>query len=129
MEADNKQNIVSLWLTWHFYEMPKFLIGVWKNYILFVSNYFSLTDLLKSFFAPWRRYSWRYPKGFDVGGWISAFLSNVFSRFMGALMRIVLILLGIISQILVVVFGLVLILLWLVVPFIVIFGFFFIFLY
>ena len=79
-----KQNIFVVWALWHFYEMPKFLFGVWKNYILFALNYFSFSLLLKSFFSPWRKYRWNYPKGFDVGEFLSTFISNTFSRILGA---------------------------------------------
>ena len=65
MEQNSEQNIFAEWGIWHFYEMPKFLLEVWKNYILFALNYFSLLTLVKTFFAPWRKYRWVYPKGFD----------------------------------------------------------------
>lgn len=129
MQNAKKQNIFSLWFFWHFYEMPKFLLGVWKNYILFASNYFSLPLLLKSFFAPWRRYKWNYPKGFNVSEFFNTLISNIFSRFLGALMRIVLIIAGILFQIFVIFAGLIIFLLWILMPFIVIAGFLFIFIY
>jgi hypothetical protein len=129
MNTTGRQNIAELWFFWHFYEMPKFLIQVWKNYIMFALNYFSLALLLKSFFAPWRKYRWNYPKGFDVGEFFSTLVSNGFSRIMGAIMRIVLIITGIIFQIFVVVAGAVIFLLWIFIPFIIITGFLFIFFY
>jgi len=129
MENNNKKNIFSLWFYWHFYEMPKFLLGVWKNYILFALNYFSLPILLKSFFAPWRRYKWNYPKSFDVGEFISTAISNGFSRFLGALIRIFLIIFGLVFQIFVIFAGLLIFLLWILLPFIIIFGLLFAFFY
>jgi hypothetical protein len=124
-----KENIFVLWLYWHFYEMSKFLLGVWKNYILFALNYFSLSLLLKSLFAPWRKYRWNYPKGFDIGEFFTTLVSNIFSRLMGAIMRIILIIIGIPFQIFVIVAGLIIILLWMLIPFIIIAGLVFIFLY
>ena len=129
MEIIKRQNIFSLWLFWQFYEMPKFLLGVWRNYILFALNYFSLPVLLKSLFAPWRKYRWNYPKGFDVVEFFSTVISNTFSRLMGALMRIVLIVVGIIFQIFVIFAGLMVFLLWILIPFIIIAGFLFVFIY
>lgn len=125
----NKQNIFSLWLRWHFYEMPKFLFEVWNNYILFALNYFSLPILLKSLFSPWRKYRWVYPKSFDVGQFFSTLISNSFSRILGALMRVVLIIVGILFQIFVVLVGLIVILFWVSVPFIIIAGLAYVFLY
>ncbi|MCX6724050.1 MAG: hypothetical protein NT155_02620 [Candidatus Staskawiczbacteria bacterium] len=127
MESAQKENIFVLWFLWHFYEMPKFLLGVWKNYILFALNYFSLPVLLKSLVAPWRKYKWNYPRGFDVGEFFTTLISNMFSRFLGAIMRIVLIAVGVVFQIFVIFSGLVIFLLWLLVPFIIIAGFIFTF--
>ena len=129
MDQNSKQNIITLWFFWHFYEMPKFLLEVWKNYILFISNLFSLPFLLKSLFAPWRKYRWNYPKGFDIGEFFSTLISNIFSRILGAIMRIVLIIIGIPFQIFVIFAGLIIFLLWMLIPFIIIGGFLFVFFY
>ena len=129
MESNSNQNIFVVWLFWHFYEMPKFLLDVWKNYILFALNFFSLPLLLKSLFAPWRKYKWNYPKGIDIGEFFSTLISNIFSRILGAIMRIVLIIVGIVFQILVVFAGLIIFLLWTLMPFIIIAGFLFVLLY
>jgi hypothetical protein len=123
MQENNSQNILVEWFLWHFYEMPKFLILVWKNYILFASNYFSLPILLKSLFSPWRKYRWIYPKGFNVVEFFNTLISNIFSRILGFLMRVVLIFVGIIFQIFVIFAGAVIFLLWLFVPVIIFTGF------
>jgi hypothetical protein len=129
MEVSKKKNIFSVWFAWHFYEMPKFLLLVWKNYILFALNYFSLTVLIKSFLSPWRKYRWNYPKGFNIAEFFNTFISNVFSRLLGALMRTVLIIVGIIFQVFVIFAGLIVFLAWILVPFIIIAGFLFVFIY
>ena len=125
MESSREQNIFIDWFLWHFYEMLVFLFGVWKNYILFALNYFSLPILLKSFFAPWRRYKWVYPKGINISEFFSTLISNTFSRILGAMMRTVLIVVGIIFQIFVLLAGVIIILAWVLSPFIVIAGFLF----
>jgi hypothetical protein len=129
MENSSKQNILSMWLFWQFYEMPKFLLQIWNNYFIFATNYFSLTLLLKTFFSPWRGYRWKYPRGLDLQEFFNTLISNTFSRILGALMRIVLIITGIFLQIFVAVFGLIVFMAWLLVPFIVIAGFLFVFIY
>lgn len=127
MEINNKKNIFIEWLCWHFIESPVFLLGIWKNYIIFALNYFSLPVLLKSLFSPWRRYRWNYPRGFDIGEFFSTVVSNFFSRIIGAIVRIVLIIVGVIFQIFVVLAGLIIFLFWILVPFIIILGILFFF--
>ncbi|MFA6190032.1 MAG: hypothetical protein WC711_00760 [Candidatus Staskawiczbacteria bacterium] len=129
MAFSQKKNIFIIWLKWHFLEVPKFLLEVWQNYVLFVLNYFSLPTLLKSLFSPWRRYRWNYPKGFQIGEIAGTFLSNVFSRFLGFLMRIVLIVLGILLQVFVIFLGAVIFLFWILVPIIILVGFWFVLFY
>lgn len=126
MDTNNRENILVLWFFWQFYEMPKFLLGVWKNYIFFALNYFSLPILLKSLFSPWRKYRWNYPKWFNIGEFFSTLISNMFSRLLGALMRVVLIVIGILFQIFVIFAGLIIFLAWVLVPFAVIAGFIFV---
>ena len=123
------ENILSLWFFWQFFQMPKFLLEVWKNYLVFATNLFSLHLLLKTFFAPWRRYNWRYPRGFDVGEFFNTLISNIFSRVIGAIMRVVLIIIGILFQIFVVVVGFIIFTGWILAPFIVVFGLLFVFIF
>jgi hypothetical protein len=120
MEKNNRQNVIVLWFAWQFYEMPRFLFEVWNNYFLFALNYFSLPVLLKSLFAPWRKYKWNYPKGFNLGEFFSTLISNSFSRIIGAMMRVVLIFVGILFQVSVILIGLIIFVLWILVPFIII---------
>ncbi len=129
MEANSKQNIFAEWFVWQFYQMPKFLFGVWNNYFKFATNYFSLPLLLKTFFSPWKRYKWNYPKGFDVAEFFNTLISNTVSRILGAAMRIVLIIMGICLQIFVAIAGLIVLITWFLIPFIIIAGFLFIFIY
>ena len=129
METNREQNILLLWLNWHFYEMPKFLFGVWTNYVSFALNYFSLPILIKSIFSPWRRYRWVYPKSFDIAEFFNTLISNIFSRFLGALMRIVLIVVGVIFQLFVILAGIIILLFWVLIPFFIIMGFLFFFFY
>lgn len=116
-----KENIIVSWLYWHFYEMPKFLLFIWGNYISFILYFFSIPLLLSTLFSPWRKYKWSYPRGFDLWGYYSTFLSNVFSRLIGALCRLAVIVSGIVTLLLAFLVGLLATLLWLFLPFLEIF--------
>jgi len=115
-----RENIIVTWLLWQFYEMPKFLFSVWRNYIIFGLDYFSIPLLLKTLFSPWRRYNWVYPKNFDIKEFFNTLISNVFSRILGAICRVVLIVIGTAAQLFILVAGVVAIFLWLLIPFIII---------
>lgn len=123
------QDIFISWILWQFYEMPKFLFGVWGNYLMFATNLFSVPLLLKTFLSPWRKYTWSYPKAFDIKEFLNTLISNIISRILGAVVRTVLIITGIIFQIFIVATGLIIFLGWIFLPFIIIFGFLFILIY
>jgi len=129
MEYSQKENIFVEWFFWQFYEMPKFLFTVWNNYLNFAGNLFSVKLLLKTLFSPWRKYIWRYPKGFDITEMASTFVSNIFSRVIGAMLRVVLIIFGIVLQVVVGFVGLIALVLWVLLPFLSIFGIIFFFIY
>ena len=129
MESAKENNIFIEWLIWHFYQMPAFIWQVWNNYFFFALNLFSLPLLLKTFFAPWRKYNWQYPKAFDIAEFFNTLVSNVFSRFLGALVRSVLIIIGIIFQIFVVIAGFAVFASWLLLPFLIASAFLFAFLF
>jgi hypothetical protein len=129
MKSSNKDDISNSWVLWQFYEMPKFLLEVWKNYFIFASNLFSLTLLLNTFFAPWRKYSWSYPKSFDLKEFLNTLVGNLISRILGAIMRTVLIIIGIFFQFFVTIVGSIFFIGWLSIPLIVAFGLLFILFY
>lgn len=116
MKNYKEENIIVLWFGWHFYEMPKLLFLVWKNYLYFGLNYFSVPLLFLTLFSPWKKYKWRYPKGFDIGEYFGTFISNVFSRLIGAICRLFLIIFGVIAQIFIFTLGAAVILFWFLMP-------------
>jgi len=127
MQISEEKNIFVEWFLWQFYEAPKFLLEVWKNYLLFASNFFSFPLLVKTFFSPWRRYNWVYPKRFDVVEFFNTLISNIFSRFIGAVIRVVLIIMGLALQLFVFFAGIIIFIFWILVPFIILAGIFYAF--
>ena len=112
-----KQNIIVFWMVWHFYEMPAFLFLVWKNYISFISDFFSISLLVKTLFSPWRKYKSKYPSILNLGESLGALIYNTFSMFVGIIGRSVLIILGVIALIFILILGGLIILCWLLLPF------------
>ena len=113
-----KENIIVAWCVWHFYEMPKFLLSVWENYISFALYFFSLPLLLATLFSPWKKYSWNYPRGFNIAEYFNILFSNLVSRIIGAVCRLVLILFGIIVLVFILLAGIMVMAFWLLLPFI-----------
>ena len=129
METIKKEDILISWVCWHFYEMPRFLFKVWINYFVFATNIFSILLLLKTFFSPWRKYNWRYPKNFNIQAFFETLSSNVISRVLGAIMRTGLIIIGILFQIIVTIIGALILIGWFFIPLVIVFGFLFILIY
>jgi len=119
------KNIFFRYLGWQFLDMPKNILKAWNNFLKFNLNYFSIPLLLKTFFSPWRRYSLSFGKGFDLGRIIEVAFSNLISRGLGALMRVFLIISGTIAEVFIFIAGLVIFLGWIILPFLLISGFFF----
>jgi len=117
-------NIFSQWISWHFIEVPKKILKGWKNFLKFNLNYFSLPDLIKSYFTHWRRYRWKYPKGLKIGKIFEVFVSNLFSRLIGMTARSILILIGILTEVFLLILGTIVFLSWLTLPLILILGVF-----
>ena len=110
------QNIIWQYLEWHFFDTPKAILKAWKNFLLFDLNYFSIFLLLKTFFSPWRQYRWSYSRGLDIPLYLEVFFSNLISRVLGAILRTVIIFLGLISEIIILILGFLLFLGWFILP-------------
>lgn len=115
--------IIIEYITWYFFEIPLNIVKIIRNYFLFCLNFFSIPLLLKTFFSPWRRTTWRsQSRGIDIPAMAEAFFSNLISRGIGAVMRFILIFFGIISEIFIITAGAAVLLLWIALPFICLWG-------
>lgn len=103
------------YLIWHFIEAPNFLLKVWRNFFVFIFNFFSIGLLLKTFFAPWRRVKVEAKAGLKE--YFEALTFNLVSCGIGASVRFFLILGGVVFLILNFCFGMVIILIWFFLPF------------
>jgi len=119
------QNIISQWILWQFFEVPKELLKAWKNFLLFNLNYFSVPLLLKTLFSPWRRYKVSTGKGLDLGRFFEAVFSNLIFRLLGAIMRGFMIILGLLTEIFIILAGITIFFGWLLLPVLLVWGFIF----
>jgi len=117
------RHILIQYLEWHFLDVSKGILHAWQNCLRFNLNHWSVPLLLKTWFSPWRRYKYDYGKGFSFGKYFEVFTFNMSSRIIRAIMRTVLIILGLSTEVLVFFSGAIVFLTWLVLPFLLIIGF------
>jgi hypothetical protein len=115
------EEVIAFWLKWHFFEQPRLFLKIIKNLFLFGIDYFSMPLLLQTLFSPWRRYTWAYPRGLDIGKIFETFISNLISRIIGMVMRLFLLFFGAIFEIVVLFGGIFFIFCWVFSPLIIIF--------
>jgi len=87
------------YLEWHFLEVPREILKGSKNILKFNLNYFSILLLLRTFFSPWKKYRWFYPRGFSVPKYFEVFVSNSMSRIIGMILRVFLIIIGVLTEV------------------------------
>ncbi|PIQ92040.1 MAG: hypothetical protein COV69_03985 [Parcubacteria group bacterium CG11_big_fil_rev_8_21_14_0_20_39_14] len=117
--------IFGLFISWYFKDATLSILGIWRNFILFVANYFSIVLLFKTLFNPWKRISESYGRGFDIGKFFSALTLNVLSRSIGFIMRSAAIFMGVLAEIFVLIFGAAFLILWFFLPLILIWTLFY----
>jgi hypothetical protein len=111
------------YITWHFFGATKSLIQGWGNILWFNYNFFSIGILVRTFFNPWRRITWDYGRGFDIGRYLFVFASNLISRILGAIMRTFLIVAGLAVQVFLIISMIITVCVWIILPALIPFAF------
>ena len=88
--------IIRHYLLWHYTEAYKELFSVSKNLIWFVISFFSIPQLLKTLFSPWRRIVEEKKKSWNFEDFASRIVINIISRIIGAIMRLIVIGIGLV---------------------------------
>jgi hypothetical protein len=114
------QNVIIQYFVWHFSDVPKELGKAWKNYLRFYLSFFSVIALARTLFVPWHSYQWGYGRGFSISRYAETFISNTFSRVLGAIIRSVLIIVGLIFEVFIFLIGAIVFLSWILLPVIII---------
>ena len=108
------------YLAWHYSEALNDMRRIWKNFFVFLFNFFSISLLIRTLFSPWHRMQENYTKIEDFFGNL---IVNTLMRIVGAVIRLIFIIMGVISLVLCAVLGLVALAFWLVLPFLLIYTF------
>lgn len=112
-----EDNIFFHFLLWYLWKMPKEIFKSWLNFLKFGLDFFSVPLLIKTWFAPWRRYSWDYGRGFDIKRYLETLFSNLITRTIGAVVRTILILIGLGAEIIILCLGPLALAAWFLLPF------------
>lgn len=98
---------------WYYEEGVHGLLCIWLDLTAFVWRYFSVAELFGTLFSPWHRdvavRSWR---GFDPAKLLGLLAENIFSRAIGALVRLLVITCGIFAALAVFATGVLSLFLW-----------------
>ena len=108
--------IILGYLKWHYGKAVSSLADIWKNFLYFVSEFFSLKLLFRNFFDPWKRMTDGYPKSFDLRKYFYAFIANSIVRVVGMIMRSVLIVIGLSCYVLLALAYPLALIIWLILP-------------
>ncbi|GBD34062.1 hypothetical protein HRbin34_00376 [bacterium HR34] len=112
------ENLIFEYFKWHYLEKSKYYFLIWKNLLSFLWSYFSILHLLKTLFTPWHAYREEYGSLLDFKKNIEAFIINNFARFLGFVVRSVVIIVGLTSELAVLISGIIFFIIWFALPFI-----------
>lgn len=104
-------------IRWHYTKGLTALLGIARNFLWFVFEFFSIGELVRTLFSPWHRdVSEKYWQGFNPVRMIRVFAENCISRVLGAVVRSAVIVTGLSVFLLVVTLGALAIGAWLFLP-------------
>ncbi|MFA6252100.1 MAG: hypothetical protein WCX74_01730 [Candidatus Paceibacterota bacterium] len=110
-------SIILTYIYWHYIERPKDLFNILSNYTNFWIFFFSVGRVLKSLFDPWKKIEYSVPKNvLDISVWAEVAFSNIFSRTMGFIMRVFLLIVFVALEFITLTLGVIIITFWILLP-------------
>ncbi len=104
------------YVRWHYSMAIRDLVGIIGNFFWFFYEFFSIPLLLKTFFVPFHRLEEQRTKAFKPQAWAEALLVTSLMRMVGALLRSLLIVIGIFFLLLTGVLGGTMLIAWICAP-------------
>ena len=103
--------------SWYYDQGAHDLLEIWKNFLIFVWQYFSILEMLSTLILPWRRdvtiSNWR---GWHPKKSLELLVSNLITRLIGVIVRLLVICAGLAAFLVVVAVGLAATFLWMGAP-------------
>lgn len=119
------------YIAWHYSTAISDLVVNLKNLLKFVIDFFSLPDLVKTLFSPWRRMGEAYPDRFDPTAFMTALVINTMMRIVGFVMRLIVLAVGLVALVVSVLLAVSFFIIWLFIPLVVfaliVYGLFYLF--
>ena len=97
-------SILHHYLLWHYTHAFLEIFHVWTNFFWFIVNFFSIPQLLRSLFSPWKRITEERKRSFDFEDIAGVVIIGLFSRLIGFILRSVIIIIGFFALIFLLVF-------------------------
>ena len=117
--------ILASYVTWHYGRALRSGVLLFNNFLIFLFHFFSVSLLLKTYFSRFGRLGERYKRGLDLESFLSTFLINMLMRVVGAIVRTIFILIGLVSMAIVTILGVAFFLIWLLFPLVIFISFIF----
>lgn len=115
--------LVGNYFVWHYTRAYRELIHIEKNIFWFLFHFFSLPELTRTLFSPWKRLGENYGSIFDTEEFFAALVTNSLMRIVGIVMRAIIIGAGSIVLIIALVGSFIAAFVWTLLPLIIIFAF------
>lgn len=112
--------IIRDYFIWHYTRAWFELWGVWRNFMWFVIHFFSLPQLMRSWFAPFKRITEGRGDKFDLEDLAAYVIIGFLSRVVGAIARTAIIVAGFGVLFVTCIGGILVYLLWALIPLIII---------
>ncbi len=109
-------SITQDYFRWHYGSAFSELFHLWLNFLWFTVHFFSIPQLTRSLFAPFKRMTesrgnnWSFE---DLAGFI---IINLLSRLIGAMLRTIIILIGLLAVLVLISLGVLTYLFWIFAP-------------
>ncbi len=107
--------ILPNYLIWHYSYAFNDIANIWKNFVVFIYNVFSIPTLLFTLFSPWMKMN----DGYNINqSLLNTFIFNSMMRLFGVFVRLIFIIIGLVTLALTLVLGVAFFILWAFLPFV-----------
>jgi hypothetical protein len=109
-------SILQHYLLWHYSRAFLEIFHVWLNFLWFVIHFFSLPQLLRSWFAPWKRMTESRGARWSFEALASYLIIGMLSRLVGFTLRTVILAIGLVCLLFTIMVGFAVYLFWITAP-------------